>query len=482
MKPSLTAEKSLAVFALAWGLAMMALAWGAGIRSGMNVFPLGLALTILLLGNAYGPLAAWGSALVSGLFCLALYLRHGMDLDSAWISLAAFLACATYPVPWSIRKGRAEAAFQSTLQPLKDARDLVQAQLEKSRMEVEEAKRRSKESDALYHVSREISKVLTLSETLEFSKEVLAEALKRKPQGGKKQEDSAMFLLLLVDEEARKVSVGCSGGVTDDMLRAFTDRVSEKGVLNWILHQRQAFHVPDLARDPRFPGETVPGFLKSAISVPLLIKGQLIGLILVFDTAEGAFDRNSFENFMVLGSQIAIGLEKAMLYDMIQRLSVTDGLTGLYVHRYLQERLEEEVRRAVRYSAPLGFLMMDIDFFKKYNDTFGHLAGDEVLKRVARILAAHAEGSDIVARYGGEEFALILPNQAKELALKKAEAIRRAVESEPFTFEGQAARVTISCGVAAFPQDAMTKKGLIDRADQALYQAKAKGRNVVVTA
>ncbi len=166
----------------------------------------------------------------------------------------------------------------------------------------------------------------------------------------------------------------------------------------------------------------------------------------------------------------------------MQRLSITDGLTGLYVHRHFQARLDEEMRRAERYKEPLALLMIDIDFFKKYNDNFGHLAGDAVLKRVASLLKEGLESADFAARYGGEEFVAILPKQDKAQAAAKAEAIRRAVEADAFKFEDQVAKVTVSIGFACFPEDAMIKKGLIDRADLALYKAKNGGRNRVQAA
>ena len=214
--------------------------------------------------------------------------------------------------------------------------------------------------------------------------------------------------------------------------------------------------------------------------MPLLIQSQVIGLVVVFDLGSSKPESQDSFNLRILASQIAIGIEKAMLYDKVQRLSITDGLTGLFVHRHFQSRLEEEIRRAERYKDALSLLMFDIDFFKKYNDSYGHLAGDAVLlKRVAGLLRDNIGSGDIAARYGGEEFSVILPKQDKSDALAKAEKIRKAVEMDSFNFEGVSAKVTVSVGLASFPGDAMTKKGLLDKADQALYKAKHDGRNRV---
>jgi diguanylate cyclase (GGDEF)-like protein len=294
--------------------------------------------------------------------------------------------------------------------------------------------------------------------------------------------DSARFLLLLVDSEQKRFRVGASSEGGGEAANHAESLVGSKDFINWLYAEAKPLNIPDVHEDSRLRALRAPWMMKSLIFIPMLIRTEVIGMILIYDMVPNAFDKQDFDNFLVLGNQIVIGVEKATLYEKVQYLSITDGLTGLTVHRYLQERLDEEIRRAVRYSQPLAFVMMDIDFFKKYNDMYGHLAGDEVLKCVARILSKAAEGAGIVSRYGGEEFALVLPDQSKEAASRKAEQIRKLVEAEKLTFEGQTTTVTISCGVAGFPEDAMTKKGLIDRADQALYQAKASGRNKVCQA
>jgi len=161
-------------------------------------------------------------------------------------------------------------------------------------------------------------------------------------------------------------------------------------------------------------------------------------------------------------------------------MSKTDGLTGLFNHRYFQEQLDSEIRRTARNNAPLSVILTDIDFFKKVNDTYGHPAGDAVLRSVADIIRSRIRETDIAARYGGEEFAVILTNTDSIGAKRFAEELRLAIQKEPFNVDGQEIMVTLSLGIASIPAEASSKEELIDRADQSLYFAKEHGRNRAV--
>jgi diguanylate cyclase (GGDEF)-like protein len=166
-------------------------------------------------------------------------------------------------------------------------------------------------------------------------------------------------------------------------------------------------------------------------------------------------------------------------HEEIYRLTTVDGLTQIYNKRYFLETLEREISRAHRYHRDLSLIMFDIDFFKKVNDTHGHLAGDAVLKQLASVLKARIRREDIMARYGGEEFAIILPEIGVSNALTFAEKIRKLVEKTGFKFEDQSIPVTISIGVAAIGQGIQTALEFIKIADDKLYQAKVGGRNRV---
>jgi diguanylate cyclase (GGDEF)-like protein len=168
--------------------------------------------------------------------------------------------------------------------------------------------------------------------------------------------------------------------------------------------------------------------------------------------------------------------------DQLEKLASTDGLTGLYNHRYFKEQLRHEVDRATRHNSPLSLLMMDIDFFKYYNDHQGHPAGDEVLRQIAQLILKNIRKIDVAARYGGEEFAVILPETDSESAVVVAEKIRSFVQQTGFVKEENQPNgcLTLSIGIANFPEDTREGRDLVNIADRRLYKAKQAGRNTLV--
>jgi diguanylate cyclase (GGDEF)-like protein len=171
---------------------------------------------------------------------------------------------------------------------------------------------------------------------------------------------------------------------------------------------------------------------------------------------------------------------EAQYHEEIYRMTIIDGLTGAHVKRYLLEALEKEIIRARRHARDLSFMMFDIDHFKKINDYHGHLAGDFVLKELARIVQARIRRDEVFARYGGEEFAIILPETNLDGAKALSEGLREKVEASRFVFQGEQIHVTISIGVAVLQEQDRTSMDLIKNADTKLYEAKRGGRNRVV--
>ena len=172
------------------------------------------------------------------------------------------------------------------------------------------------------------------------------------------------------------------------------------------------------------------------------------------------------------------------LNERLQNLAIRDGLTGLFNRRYFLEALKTELSRSQRHGHVFSVLFIDLDHFKNYNDTFGHPAGDEVLRTIAELLTKNNRGATIVARYGGEEFILLLPETPKSGAQTFADRLRKCVEQHPFHRENaQPSRhMTLSIGVSTYPEDGADGNALISRADEALYRAKEAGRNRVETA
>jgi diguanylate cyclase (GGDEF)-like protein len=173
------------------------------------------------------------------------------------------------------------------------------------------------------------------------------------------------------------------------------------------------------------------------------------------------------------------GNVEAQYHEEIYRLMTIDGLTQVHNKRHFQESLEREFARSKRYGNPFALVMFDIDHFKRINDTYGHLAGDEVLRRMGALVTKKVRTNDIVARVGGEEFAVILPEAGRPGGLALAEKLRKLVESEQFTYNGIVVPVTVSLGVAGFEASFENAEALISRADEKLYEAKRGGRNRV---
>jgi diguanylate cyclase (GGDEF)-like protein len=189
------------------------------------------------------------------------------------------------------------------------------------------------------------------------------------------------------------------------------------------------------------------------------------------------------ENRSLVAQLSSVNDELKQSNETLQQLATRDGLTGLYNHRFFQESLALEMSHSKRHNLPFSLLFMDVDFFKKFNDTNGHPMGDSLLKGLSKIIQGRMRGYDIVSRYGGEEFVVIMPKTLKNDALVVAEYLRQEVAA--FPFEGRENmpdnRVTISIGVASFPEDGADAAALLLSADQALYKAKHEGRNKVCT-
>ncbi len=221
----------------------------------------------------------------------------------------------------------------------------------------------------------------------------------------------------------------------------------------------------------------------SLFYIPISYEEKLLGLLVGFKCESEAEWNSDNEVFLKsVADQVATGVVNARLYARVQRQATTDGLTGLMNHRTGQEKLAEQVRLAERYQRNIAVIMIDVDHFKAINDTYGHPAGDTVLKAVAKSIERDCRDVDFPVRYGGEEFLLVLPEINLEGAVTVAERIRKNLEQEVIDHENISISVTASMGVAIFPDDARSKQQLLDLADKALYASKRHGRNQVQTA
>jgi diguanylate cyclase (GGDEF)-like protein len=268
--------------------------------------------------------------------------------------------------------------------------------------------------------------------------------------------------LILLDKDRRRIAkiykIDTHAGEQDSAkAEVATHELIDAEILNEILRDKRTISWEDF------------------IAIPLISQGEIMGILNV----EG-LEETSLEKFLIVARQFSLEIERVRLYETVQALAVTDGLTEIFVRRYFLELFKDEFERSLRHSFKLSFLMADLDHFKECNDRFGHLVGDAVLKGVACALRQNVREIDILARYGGEEFSLLLPEADKRSALAVAERLRNAIAQQEFKAYDERVGMTISIGVSTFPDDAKNISGLIESADAALYKAKAGGRNRVV--
>ncbi len=239
--------------------------------------------------------------------------------------------------------------------------------------------------------------------------------------------------------------------------------------------------VQDAAARHQFPAGIPPNG-GAFLVLPLIAEnGRVVGMLNLFRRRRGSFAPKEIELLRKIAGQVGQVIDTIFAYQHTRELSYTDELTRVFNRRYFNQRFEREMQRAQRYGRALSLIMVDIDHFKTFNDTHGHLWGDTTLKEVAQILEKSLRKADILARFGGEEFVVLLPEIDKEHGRKVAEKLRRAIERTNFPKAATQplGRLTISLGVAAFPEDAQKAEALIDHADQGLYLAKSRGRNRV---
>ncbi len=223
-------------------------------------------------------------------------------------------------------------------------------------------------------------------------------------------------------------------------------------------------------------------FCEVSSYINILIAGEHVdGLILVVKDRPPLLTDEDYAFVETLKNNLKRLAENVVFYHQLQYLTITDPLTEVYNRRHFDEVLRAEVNRALRYDSPLSLAMIDIDHFKQFNDTYGHLVGDQVLRHVAKLLRGNLRASEIIARYGGEEFAILMPETTLDSAIVVGEKIRRVVEENPVVVEGKPLGVTISVGVSSLPEVADDAQQLVETADQALYAAKEQGRNRVIS-
>jgi len=207
---------------------------------------------------------------------------------------------------------------------------------------------------------------------------------------------------------------------------------------------------------------------------PLKIQEELIGYL----AADGLRAEDK-ERFYILSQQFLLGVKRAILYQDVQELAIIDILTSVFNRRYYLERFKEELERSKKFNYKFCCLMIDIDYFKDFNDRYGHIVGDAILRELSRTIQENIRQIDLIGRYGGEEFSIILSQTDKDAAQFVAERIRLAIQDKRIRVYDEELKITVSIGISTYPYDGKGIERLIDKADSALYQAKQAGKNKV---
>lgn len=323
--------------------------------------------------------------------------------------------------------------------------------------------RKAAQLEAINLIARQTTAVLEIDELL---RKVCTFLLQAFPV-----DHVSVFLL----EEERLVFRAHQGRLTP-MFKLGTPLIEVEGICRQAVRSGK----PVLVNDVSTAKVYIQGFAESQseLCIPLLSFGQVVGVLCLESSRLNAFDEGDVPALESVADICANAIQNAHYFERVRHMAYVDGLTGVFNRRYFEIRVEEEFERAKRYEGAMSLIMIDIDHFKRLNDEFGHLMGDDVLRQISTIFLQNLRKVDVACRFGGEEFALIVPETTGEDAYYVAEKLRKAVQGTPFP--GVPRPVTISCGVASYPANGSNRDELVKAADESLYSAKQSGRNTVV--
>jgi diguanylate cyclase (GGDEF)-like protein len=327
----------------------------------------------------------------------------------------------------------------------------------------EEVASTSRELAILSELTPEFHTILDLQQLLDRTLVVLERAV-----------PGASLTILLHDQQSDElVSRAVAGGWTtiDSPSRLASDR----GISGWVFTHREGQIVDDVRADPRYIGDPR---VRSELIVPLVSRGQAVGVLVLSHPVVGAFSKRDLTLMETVGAQIAAQIEVAELHERLKRAANTDALTGIHNYRYFYDRLEEEVARAERHQSPLAVAFFDIDELKKVNDTFGHLAGNEVLRVLGQTISERVRAEDVPARYGGDEFAIVMPETPREEAEKVVIRLMEILDATDVKLPGGGSikMPARSWGVSSYPMDGRSAEALVENADTRAYARKRVSR------
>ncbi|MBU1044888.1 MAG: diguanylate cyclase [Candidatus Omnitrophica bacterium] len=395
-------------------------------------------------------------------------------------AICAILITA-YPTTESAIRAIQEEAYEYITKPfdIGHVKLVIKRGLEERKLEFENKrllsnlKKEKSKLETMLQLGHAMSSILNLDELSEFIVNKITAVLNAK-----------ICSLMLIDHEDETLVIKAAVGLDEAIIKTTRIKLGQS-ISGWVAQQGEPVLISNIEDDIQFGRTNLPKYeTKSLLCIPLKVKDNILGVINVADKTiaeqENIFTEEDMHFLAIICNYAAIALENALLYGEVRKLAITDGLTNLYNHRYFQTNINSEVIRVMRYPRPLSLIMFDIDFFKNFNDSYGHPMGDIVLTEIAKVIKKNVRKVDIACRYGGEEFAVILPETKIKEAILVAEKIRTTVENLRFnTGKGtKKEKMTLSGGVAQF-KSGMTKVDFVRSADDSLYKAKTEGKNKI---
>lgn len=323
--------------------------------------------------------------------------------------------------------------------------------------------------ELLQEVSKEISSRLEM-------KELLPTIMNAFVRAGKVKKGS----LMIYNEETGRMEIKAAKEVSERAIEKIKLKIGE-GIAGRVAETGEPLLINDTTKDKYykefFPEDPKGRPSETLLCLPLIFKDKVLGVITLDSKITGEqFIRNDERLLSILASQAAVSINNARMYKM----AITDGLTKLYIQRYFLLRIEQEFGKSKRYGRPLSIIFVDIDYFKLFNDNYGHQIGDMALIHITKSIRKHTRATDICSRYGGDEFIIILPETPIRQGLMLGERLRKSVERNLLNVKGDKFLMTVSIGVAEYNNHMKAHQDLIREADRKLYQAKEGGRNMVM--
>ncbi len=292
--------------------------------------------------------------------------------------------------------------------------------------------------------------------------------------------------LLLVEEAKQELYFEIATGKGAQALKDVRIRIGQ-GIAGWVAQTGQPVIVPDVSKDTRFFGqvdEKTKMETRSIVAVPVRFRDHVLGVIeLINCVGPDGFEHRDLALLEALADYAAIAIENARHVQRIHELTITDDCTSLFNSRHLHVILEREIYRSQRYGYEFSLIFIDLDYFKRINDTYGHLAGSKLLAEIGQVIKANCRLIDYAFRYGGDEFVVLLPQTSKENACTVARRLHKLIRDTTWLqADGLNVRITASVGVASYPGDSNAKSELLHLADEAMYQVKNTTRDSVAAA